>query len=63
MNQIKKFVRTYMDYDKEGKEKPFDVTYTLFVNNGVINDIRNEYGFSIEKNSECWDFITNSFVG
>ena len=58
--QISKYTREYPDFDRDGKEKVLKVTYTIFKQNGVIKDIRNEYGCSIEKNSECWEFITNT---
>lgn len=33
----------------------YRVDYTLYYSGGILVEIRNELGFAIEKNSECWD--------
>lgn len=61
---IKKILREYSYIDENtGKNRIMKVNYTLFVEKDSIVDIRNEYGFSIEKNSECWDYLHDVWSG
>lgn len=48
-------------YHYPGDDKSFTVKYKIFFNNGVISDIKNEYGYSIEKNSDCWDYFVKKY--
>lgn len=42
--------------NRTGKEKNMRVTYRLIYNdNNNLVDVLNEYGYSVEKNSEVWE--------
>lgn len=42
---------------RDGKYKVQTVTYILWFENEQLIDVRNEYGFSIEKDSECFEYF------
>jgi hypothetical protein len=53
--------RRKFTFQSEGKIKWFSVNYTVHFKNGIIDDIRNDYNHSVEKNSECWDYFQGLF--
>jgi hypothetical protein len=53
--------RYYKYYDDFGKERHKKVTYGLWFKDGVLTDVVNEFGFTVEKNSECWEFFNNKY--
>jgi hypothetical protein len=58
MSTITKIKRVYAYFDnEEKKDKYLTVVYSVYKDNNKITDIKNEYGHSIVKNSECWDYI------
>lgn len=57
----KKETRVYEKVDKYGKMASYLVTYSLVFFSGVLRNVFNEFGNSIEKNSECWDFFNHKY--
>lgn len=62
MTKFKRESRLYPYTDRFGRDGMWRVTYTIYFNdeNDMI-DVRNEYGHSVEKNSECWEFFNNKY--
>lgn len=48
-----------------GEDKTVTISshYTLYFKDGdkTISDIRNQFGFSVEKESECWEYFTKKY--
>lgn len=42
---------------RDGRYKVQTVTYTLWYDGDNLVDIRNEAHYSIERQSECWEFF------
>jgi hypothetical protein len=58
MSNITEIRKTGRTYGFPGSDKKFTVDYTIYLEDGSIVDIRNANGFSVEPNSECWDYFT-----
>lgn len=38
------------------------INYQLFINDkGELVDVKNEFGYSVEKSSECWEFFNEKY--
>lgn len=49
---------------RDGRYKNHVVVYTLWFNdNGTLIDVRNEYHFSVEKESEVWEYYSSKVNG
>ena len=63
MTNFKRESRLYPYVDRFGRDGMWRVTYTLFFNmlNDMLEDVRNEHGHSVEKQSECWEYFNNKY--
>lgn len=61
MTTTKKETRGYLFYNKYGKEEHMYVTYDLVFRNGrldtVYNTAHGNWGHSIDRDSEVWDYF------
>lgn len=55
--KFKKDNRFYTFLDKDDNVQEYRVNYTLFFNDNVLVDVRNEYHHSVEPKSECFDYF------
>lgn len=58
--QIRTESRTYSN-TRNGKSVPYKVQYELEFKDSTLSNVRNELGFSIEKESECFEFFKSKF--
>ena len=49
--------RRFPWYNHKGEKNFMTVQYRLYYSGGLLVDIVNEFGFSVEKKSECWEFF------
>lgn len=47
--------------DMEGNKKEYGVNYMLVFNQGKLEDVVNEYGYSCSKNGGVWDFFNKKY--
>ena len=51
--------RVYPYIDKNGNQKSVTFNYSIYFKDGKLDDIRNEYGFSVETTSDTWEHFNN----
>jgi hypothetical protein len=53
--------RSWTHKNSTGALEILSVEYTLFFKNGQIVDIRNEFHYSVEQGSDCWNYFQRKF--
>ena len=65
MTTQKKETRAYTFFNKFGKEELMYVAYDLVFKDGVLENVYNsahgDWGHSIERNSECFQFFNEKY--
>jgi hypothetical protein len=62
MTYTKREARIYYHIEHE-KQIPTRVIYSLIFDGRKLSKVFNEYGFSVEENSECWEFFNIKYNG
>lgn len=52
--------RVFQWKDSKGVFQQMVVNYTVIKKDGQLLNVINQNGYSVEKNSECFDFFTNN---
>lgn len=58
---VKKETRNYDFTDRFGRPATLPVTYSLSFVDGILREVFNEFGNSIEKDSECWQYFSSTY--
>jgi len=52
---------TYTSLDEEGKEHTMQTQYDIVFFDGKVENVFNEYGHSVVKSSEVFEYYSNKF--